>query len=469
MYRQPRPRFNGNPRPARRLPETFPRTYLLPITRPDIDFMKILIIGNGGREHALLHKLRSDAPDAEFFITRGNGGTRELATSLPLDPIDCPALAAWSAQNGVSLAVCGPEGPLASGIADIFTRAGVPLFGPTLGAASIEASKAYAKALMKKAGVPTAAFGTFTEPAKASAFIEQQGAPIVVKASGLAAGKGAVVCMSVSEALETAREMLTGTTFGAAGSEIVVEEFLEGEELSVFALTDGVDALLMLPAQDHKRIGEGDTGPNTGGMGAYAPVRIATPELLEDVRRRVILPTLQALHADGHPFRGLLYAGVMLTADGPQVIEFNCRFGDPEAEVVLPLLESSLLDPILAIARGDSIRDMRLEWRSGAAVTTVLAAAGYPGKVEHGAEIVIPAEVTAAGDVIVYHAGSTLRDGRLLTNGGRVLAVTGVAADMQSAAERSRWAAERIQFAGKQYRRDIGWRELQRPGIPSSS
>jgi phosphoribosylamine---glycine ligase len=428
--------------------------------------MKILIIGNGGREHALLLKLRSDAPDAEFFITRGNGGTRDLATSLPLDPSDCPALAAWSAQNGVTLAVCGPEGPLAAGIADIFERNGVPLFGPTLGAAQIESSKAYAKSLMKKAGVPTAAFGTFTEYAQAEAFIRQQGAPIVVKASGLAAGKGAVVCETVDDALATARGMLTGNDFGAAGSQIVVEEFLRGEERSVFALTDGVDVLMMLPAQDHKQIGEGDTGPNTGGMGAYAPVRTATGPLLDVVRNTILLPTLRAMHGDGHPFRGLLYAGLMLTEDGPQVIEFNARFGDPEAEVVLPMLQSSLLEPMLAIARGEPIRGMSLQSRPGAAVTTVLAAAGYPGKPEHGREITIPAEVTAADDIIVFHAGTVLRDGRLLTAGGRVLAVTALADDMETAATRSRWAAQAIHFEGKQFRRDIGWRELQRLHAP---
>jgi phosphoribosylamine---glycine ligase len=427
--------------------------------------MKILIIGNGGREHALLDKLRSDAPGAEFFITRGNGGTRGLATSLPLDPGDAPALAAWAAQNGVTLAICGPEGPLASGIADVFIRERVPLFGPTLDAAKIESSKAYAKALMRRAGVPTAAFGTFTELPAASAFIREQGAPIVVKASGLAAGKGAVVCMTVEEAEQVARQMLTGDAFGEAGAQIVVEEFLEGEELSVFALTDGTDALMMVAAQDHKRIGEGDTGPNTGGMGAYAPVRTATPDLIEDVRQRIILPTLRALHADGHPFRGLLYAGLMLTPEGPEVIEFNCRFGDPEAEVVLPLLESSLLEPMLAIARGESIRDMQLAWRDAAAVTTVLAAAGYPGKVERGQEISVPDEVLQAPGVTVYHAGSAISEGRLVTSGGRVMAVTAVAPDMLTAAERSRWAAERIHFQGKQYRRDIGWRELQRLGV----
>jgi phosphoribosylamine---glycine ligase len=424
--------------------------------------MKILIIGNGGREHALLLKLRSDAPDAEFFITRGNGGTQELATALPLDPGDCPALAAWAQQNGVALAVCGPEGPLASGIGDLFVRNGIPFFGPTLAAAGIEASKAYAKALMKKAGVPTAAFGTFTDLAQATSFIRERGAPIVVKASGLAAGKGAVVCMTEEEALDTATQMLADNAFGEAGAQIVVEEYLEGEELSVFALTDGTDALLMAPAQDHKRIGEGDTGPNTGGMGAYAPVRLASPELMDEVRRRVITPTLSAMHADGHPFRGLLYAGLMLTPDGPQVIEFNCRFGDPEAEVVLPLLESSLLEPMTAIARGESVKDMELAWRDAAAVTTVLAAAGYPGKVERGREITIPDDVAADASVIVYHAGSAIRDGRLVTNGGRVLAVTGIAADMRTAAEHSRRAADAITFEGKQYRRDIGWRELQR-------
>jgi phosphoribosylamine--glycine ligase len=428
--------------------------------------MKILVIGNGGREHALLHKLRADAPDAAYFITRGNGGTRELATPLPLDPGDAPALAAWAERNGVTLAVCGPEGPLASGIADLFIRARVPFFGPTLGAARIEASKAYAKALMRRAGVPTAAAGTFTDLQQATAFIREQGAPIVVKASGLAAGRGAVVCMTVEEAVDTARAMLADGAFGPAGAQVVIEEYLEGEELSVFALTDGVDALMLIAAQDHKRVGEGDTGPNTGGMGAYAPVRIADAALMRDVERRIVLPTLRALHADGHPFRGVLYAGLMLTRAGPQVIEFNCRLGDPEAEVVLPLLESSLLDPVLAIARGESVRKLQLAWRDAAAVTTVLAAAGYPGRVEHGHEITVPADVAAASDIIIFHAGTALCDGRLVTSGGRVMAVTGIAADMATAAARSRQAAAAISFEGKHYRRDIGWRELQRLAAP---
>jgi phosphoribosylamine---glycine ligase len=430
--------------------------------------MKILIVGNGGREHALLLKLRAEVPSAEFFITRGNGGTSDLATPLPLDPTDVPGLAVWAGQNGIELAICGPEGPLAAGITEHFMRQGVPLFGPMLGAANIEASKAYAKSLMKKAGVPTAAFDTFTTFTDAAAFIRSHGAPIVVKASGLAAGKGAVVCDTVDDALGVARAMLMDQALGEAGAQVVVESFLTGEELSVFALTDGSEALLMMPAQDHKRIGEGDTGPNTGGMGAYAPVSISDDVLLDEVRRSIILPTLEALRADGHPFRGLLYAGLMLTEDGPQVIEFNARFGDPETQVVLPLLKSSLLEPILAIANGDSIRGMTLEWHPGAAVTTVLAAEGYPGRVRTGDEIMIPADVAAADDVMVFHAGTRLHEGRLLTSGGRVLAVTGIGPDLAAAAARSRWAAGRIEFAGRQYRHDIGWRELARLGSPAA-
>jgi phosphoribosylamine--glycine ligase len=430
--------------------------------------MKILIVGNGGREHALLRKLRTDAPAAEFYITRGNGGTHRDATALPLDPADVPALATWAEQNAIDLAVCGPEAPLADGIADVFMRHGIPLFGPTLGAAKIEASKAYAKALMKRAGVPTARFGTFTEYDRAATFIRERGAPIVVKASGLAAGKGAIVCDTVEEALDHARAMLAGEAFGTAGSQVVVEEFLSGEELSVFALCDGIEAVPMLPAQDHKRIGEGDTGPNTGGMGAYAPVAIATDELLGRIRREILLPTLAALRDDGHEFRGLLYAGLMLTEKGPKVIEFNARFGDPETQVVVPLLRSSLLEPMLAIARGGSIRGLRLNWHGGAALTTVLAAAGYPGSYETGVEVTIPPEVHEAADVFVYHAGTALKDGHLVTAGGRVLAVTALAADMRGAAERSRWAADAIHFDGKYHRRDIAWRELARQAAPTA-
>jgi phosphoribosylamine---glycine ligase len=424
--------------------------------------MKILIVGNGGREHALLWKLRRDAPDAEFYITKGNGGTADLATSLPLAPTDVAALAAWAESNAIDLTVVGPEAPLDAGIVDVFIRRGLAIFGPTRDAAAIESSKAYAKSLMARAGVPTAAYRSFTEIGAAEAYIREMGAPIVVKASGLAAGKGAVVCDTVEAAVDAARAMLTGGEFGAAGSEIVVEEFMEGEELSVFALTDGENVLTMLPAQDYKRVGEGDVGPNTGGMGAYAPVSRVDAALLERVRREILFPTLAALREDRHPFRGLLYAGLMITEDGPKVVEFNARFGDPETEALLPLLRSSLLEPMLGIARGDTITTSRLEWHDGYALTTVLASAGYPGAYEKGKPITIPRDVAEADDIVVFHAGTELRDGQLVTSGGRVLAVTAVAPTIEQAAERSRAAAEAIQFEGKQFRRDIGWRELKR-------
>jgi len=429
--------------------------------------MKILIVGNGGREHALLWKLRRDAPEAEFFLTGGSGGTAAEATSLPMAPDDAASLAAWAEANGAALTVVGPEAPLADGIVDAFERRGQPIFGPTKAAAAIESSKAYAKALLARAGVPTAAHATFTEPAPAEAYIRGHGAPIVVKASGLAAGKGALVCATVAEALAAVRSMLVEGAFGAAGHEVVIEQFLEGEELSVFALSDGEDVLPMLPAQDHKRAGEADTGPNTGGMGAYAPVALGTPELLTRVRDDIFLPTIRAMREDGRPFRGLLYAGLMLTQDGPQVIEFNARFGDPETEVVLPLLASSLLDPMLAIARGGRLGaagadGAALRWRAGSALTTVLASAGYPGPYERGKEITIPRWVQEADDVVVFHMGTRLQDGKLLTAGGRVLAVTALAPTIAAAAARSREAAAAIEFEGKQHRRDIGWREVAR-------
>ncbi len=424
--------------------------------------MKILIVGNGGREHALLWKLRQDAPDAEFFVTLGNGGTAGLATPLPFKPGELQALAGWAENQAVDLVVVGPEAPLAEGMVDHFGMRGIPIFGPTAKAAEIESSKAFAKRLMAKHGIPTAAFHTFRELPAAEDCIRRTGAPVVVKASGLAAGKGAVVCDTVDEALAAAREMLGGGAFGEAGSEIVVEEFMRGEELSVFALADGTTVLPMLPAQDHKRAGEGETGPNTGGMGAYAPVSLATPELMERVTREVLLPTVAAMAAEGRPFRGLLYAGLMLTADGPKVVEFNCRFGDPETQVVLPLLASSLLEPMLAIARGGSLAGMELRWRPGAAATTVLASGGYPGDHRTGLPVEIPRELGEDAGLLIFHAGTREEAGALVTCGGRVLAVTALAPTVAEAAERSRLAAGRITFEGRQFRRDIGWREARR-------
>ena len=427
--------------------------------------MRILVVGNGGREHALLWKLSRDDPSAELFVTRGNGGMRGLATSLPIGPEEIQALAGWAEKEAVDLTVVGPEVPLALGIVDHFQGHGLCAFGPTKAAAEIESSKAFAKGLMQRNGIPTAAYECFTEAGAAEAYIRAHPSALVVKASGLAAGKGAVVCASTEEAVATARAMLGDLSLGEAGREVVVEELMTGEELSVFALTDGERVLPLLPSQDHKRVGEGDTGPNTGGMGAYAPVSIATPEVVERVTTEILLPTVAALAEEGRPFRGLLYAGVMLTPDGPKVVEFNCRFGDPETQVVLPLLADSLLDPMLAIARGEGLaawEERGLASRAGAAVTTVVAAPGYPGDYPKGIPIRIPPEVEADPDVVVFHAGTALADGKLVSSGGRVLAVTATGATVAEAAERSRAAAARIEMEGAHFRRDIAWREIAR-------
>jgi phosphoribosylamine--glycine ligase len=425
--------------------------------------MRILIVGNGGREHALLWKLSREAPSAEFYVTRPNGGMAGLAQGIEIAPTDVEALAGWAAAHLIDLTVVGPEAPLAMGIADRFRKAGLPVFGPSRAAARIESSKAFAKDLMDQAGVPTAAYRTFTDQAEAEAFLIDSGAPIVVKASGLAAGKGAVVCESVEEGLAAIRSMMGELAFGEAGREVVVEEFMTGEELSVFAVADGEDVLTLLPSQDHKRIGEGDTGLNTGGMGAYAPVSIASDALIEEIRARVLLPTLAAMAEADCPFRGLLYAGLMITDEGPKVVEFNCRFGDPETQVVLPMMESSLLELLNAVAAGESIRGRTVRWRDGAAVATVLASGGYPGSYEKGKEIRIP-EAVLESDVILFHAGTKVDDGALRTSGGRVLAVTAMGADLAEAAARSRGAAEAVHFEGRYFRPDIGWREIERQG-----
>jgi phosphoribosylamine--glycine ligase len=424
--------------------------------------MRILVVGTGGREHALLWKLKRDAPNAELFATQPNAGMAALARPVPIGSGDLEALSGWAASQRIDLAVVGPEAPLAAGVADKFRKKGVPVFGPSAEAARIEASKAFAKELMAEAGVPTAAHRTFSELEPALAYLRETGAPTVVKASGLAAGKGAVVCATLAEAEAAVTSMLQERVFGEAGREVVIEEFMQGEELSVFAVTDGVEAALLLSAQDHKRIGEGDTGPNTGGMGAYAPVSIATQEVMDAAREKILLPTLRAMAAKGCPFKGLLYAGLMLTPDGAKVVEFNCRYGDPETQVVLPLLDSSLLDLFAEVAEGGSLAGRTPRFRSEAAVTTVLASEGYPGEYPKGRAIDIPASLAEDAGVIVFHAGTAQKEGRVVTSGGRVLAVTGLGSTLAEAASRSRDAAEAIRFEGKQYRRDIGWREMAR-------
>ena len=423
--------------------------------------MRILIIGNGGREHALLWKLRRDAPAASFFATQPNGGMVSDCEHLEIEATDVDSLSSWARSNQIDLTIVGPEAPLAAGIVDHFEKVGLPIFGPHAKAARIESSKAYSKELMRNAGIPTAEHRTFTDLSTAEAWILKQGAPIVVKASGLAAGKGAVVCTTEQEALSAVRSMLGDFIFGEAGREVVIEEFLEGEELSVFALTDGEHSVILQPSQDHKRVGEGDMGPNTGGMGAYAPVSIATPELMAEVSSKIIQPTLRALAEDGSPFQGLLYAGLIKTESGLQVIEFNCRFGDPETQVVLPLMQDSLLDLIATVAEGGRLQPGVAAARPDVAVTTVVASGGYPSSYEKSKEVTIPTQLESE-NCIVFHAGTMRREGQLLTSGGRVLAVTALAPSISEAAEASADAAGQIEFEGAFHRSDIGWREQLR-------
>ena len=428
--------------------------------------MRILVVGGGGREHALVWALKRDLPPpaATLFAAPGNPGTAQLATNLNVQATAVADIVAAARQHAIDVVVVGPEAPLAAGLADALRLAGIPVFGPSAAAARIEASKAFAKDVMAAAGVPTAPSRTFTDLVAALRYIAGHAEPLVVKASGLASGKGVVVCTTRAEAAATARAMLAESRFGEAGREVVIEAFLTGEELSVLALTDGRRLLVLPPAQDHKRLGEGDTGPNTGGMGAYCPVALASDRLIERVRREVLEPTLHELSVRGIPYVGVLYAGLMVTPDGtPYVLEFNCRFGDPETQALLPALARGVGEDILAIAKGTwqpATSVLRVE---RAAVTTVLAARGYPDAPEKGAAISLPAD--PGPDVLVFHAGTTTdQAGALRTAGGRVLNVTGLGGSVAQAARASRAACDRIAFDGKTWRRDIAWRELHRAG-----
>ncbi|MGH7717704.1 MAG: phosphoribosylamine--glycine ligase [Gemmatimonadaceae bacterium] len=422
--------------------------------------MKVLIVGGGGREHALAWKLKQDLPTLDLIVAPGNPGIATLGRCVPVRAGDVSSLVTLAHEERPDLTVVGPEAPLAAGLVDLLRTEGLAAFGPTRAAAEIESSKAFAKQLMLEAGVPTARAERHTRADEARHALRRFGAPVVIKASGLAAGKGVLVCRSATDAEAAVDAMLLDHSFGAAGAEILVEEYMEGEELSVLALTDGHAVLPMLPAQDHKRLADGDLGPNTGGMGAYAPVSIAEHGLESTVVDTIFLPTLEALRARQRPFSGLLYAGLMLTPVGPRVVEFNCRFGDPEAEALLPLLRSNLLELLMGVARGAHLPSSPLAWSGRAAVTTVVAAEGYPEAPRAGAPLRLP---PAEEDLLVFHAGTaTSPSGELVAAGGRVLAITGLGDSVADASERSRRGAEGVELPGKQFRRDIGWRELER-------
>jgi phosphoribosylamine--glycine ligase len=426
--------------------------------------MKVLLVGGGGREHALAWRLRQEDAHVEIIAAPGNPGIAALAKCVPIGATDVNALVGLAKTERVDWTLVGPEAPLAAGIVDEFRTHGLPIFGPTRAAAMLETSKAFSKSLMIEANVPTARAAICTNVEEANRSIDAIGAPLVVKASGLAAGKGVIICHTVEEAREAARAMLESNLFGDAGTTVLIEEFMTGEELSVFVLTDGERMIPLPSAQDHKRLLNGDAGPNTGGMGAYTPVSIVedSPELIDDILRTVVAPTLAAMRERGSPFTGLLYAGLMLTPNGPRVVEFNCRFGDPETEAVLPAisLDQRVGDVMYAIARGDTLSRNTHFAATRAAVTTVVAAAGYPDKPRTGDRIAIPA---SREDAIVFHAGTNHgSNGELVTAGGRVLAVTGVGETMEAAQQASQALAAEIAFEGKQFRTDIGWRELGR-------
>jgi phosphoribosylamine--glycine ligase len=423
--------------------------------------VKLLLVGGGGREHALAWKLKRDDPDLLIIAAPGNPGMESLCRCVPIAASDVHGLERLALAERVDLVLVGPEAPLAAGIVDRFRLAGIPIFGPTRAAAEIETSKSFAKQLMAAAGVPTARAETHVDADAAKRAARTFGAPVVIKASGLAAGKGVVVAESIAEADAAIDMMLLDRTFGDAGAQVLVEEYMQGEELSLFAICDGNRFATMLPAQDHKRLRDGDVGPNTGGMGAYAPVSIGSTTLISEVAKSVFEPTLRALREANRPFTGLLYAGLMLTPDGPKVIEFNCRFGDPETEAILPLMRSSLLDLVRRVAVGESLGGVPpIEWEHGFSVTTVIAAPGYPGAPRVGAPIALPAQPSG---VTVFHAGTARDpDGGLRSAGGRVLAVTAVAATLDEAQSMSRNYARSVGLDGKQLRSDIAWRELGR-------
>jgi phosphoribosylamine---glycine ligase len=426
---------------------------------PIPDRLSVLLIGSGGREHAIAASLARSPRLKALYAAPGNPGIAALGECLALDPMDFPAIVAACRRHDIGFVVIGPEAPLCAGLADALAAAGIPAFGPSAAAARLEGSKGFTKDFCARHGIPTAAYRRFEAAAPALAYLETAAIPLVVKADGLAAGKGVTVALSPAEARGAVEEAFGGR-FGAAGASVVIEEFLEGEEASVFAIVDGGTVLPFGTAQDHKRAYDGDKGPNTGGMGAYSPAPAMTKALTETVFERIIRPTARAMVAEGCPFRGVLYAGLMLTAAGPQLIEYNVRLGDPEAQVILPRLKSDLLEVFIAACEG-RLGALTLDWAPETALTVVLASRGYPDRPETGAAIGDPCRLNLPGTV-VFHAGTALEGGRLVAHGGRVLDVTALGSSAAAAQRLAYSAVERIAWPGSFFRRDIGWRAIAR-------
>ncbi len=424
------------------------------------DAISVLVVGSGAREHALVRALRQSPSVTEIWAAPGNPGIAEMADIVDMPVSDVDAIAAWAEDHQVGLVVVGPEAPLAAGLADVLQERGIPVFGPTRAAAELEWSKAFAKTFMQRHGIPTAAYGVFSDFDDALAFARRSIVPVVVKADGLAAGKGVIICQTAGEAEAALHAMLRDGAFGAAGARVIVEEFLTGDELSVTALVDGERFAVLPLARDYKRLQDGDRGPNTGGMGSFAPVANITPGLLEIVRSTILEPVIRGMRDEGRPFHGALYAGLMLTDDGPKVLEFNCRFGDPETQVILPLIAGDLAKALIQCAEG-CLETSAVREGPGAAVCVVLAAEGYPERPRAGDAITGIAEAEATG-ATVAHAGTTERDGELMTSGGRVLSVVATGDSLADARQLAYKAAGRITFAGMQYRRDVARVEASR-------
>ena len=415
--------------------------------------MKVCVIGNGGREHALAWRLSISPSVTKVYAITGSAAMSDCAELVGIDWQQSDHLISFLKDNQVDLVVVGPEAPLVAGLADTLNKAGIPVFGPSKAAAQLEGSKVFAKDLMKKYNIPTAAYGVFHKVDEAKEFIAQTGAPIVVKADGLAAGKGVVVAMTIDEANAAVEDMLSGNRFGEAGSTVVIEEFMEGEEASLLAFVDGKTVVPMIASQDHKRIFDGDKGPNTGGMGTYAPAPVLTDALRDEAMKTILEPMVEAMQKEGMPYVGCLYAGLMITPQGPKVVEFNARFGDPETQVVLPLLDSDLGQIMMACATGTLTADM-VKWKDSSAACVILASKGYPETSSKGD--VIHGDIKQHDTTIVFHSGTKLVGDEYVTNGGRVLGVVGLGKDLRIALDRAYGRIEHIDFEGMQYRTDIG-------------
>ena len=423
--------------------------------------VKVLVVGGGGREHALAWKISQDSSQPTVFCAPGNAGSARVATNLDIDAEDLPALEAWVQANQPDMVVIGPEAPLCAGLSDRLAEMGVPAFGPCQAAAELEGSKVFAKEIMLAAGVPTAESASFTDLDAAIGYVRDKGAPIVVKAEGLAAGKGVAVCETLQQAEEFLKECLVDASFGLAGHRVLIEECLVGEEASILGLVDGEHVLLLASSQDHKRALDGDAGPNTGGMGAYSPAPVVTDEMWPMIKEQVFNPTVAELKRRGITYRGVLYAGLMMTADGPKVLEFNCRFGDPETQVVLPRIVGDILPAFQACIDG-TLTDDLLAWRDEACVCVVMAAGGYPGGYDKGKPITGLDEVDQGSSRIVFHAGTAVQDDQVVTAGGRVLAVTALGETLREAVDCAYAGIDKISFEQAQYRRDIAAKAFNR-------